>query len=327
MEPRPQAHYLDRLLDNAAVVADTWRLAGRWADALTLLRGLDPVAAAVGDGAQASLAVQLARVHLDHGTFAGTTLLREVGDILERGLAQAEAAHSTMLQGALWDAKGYSLHVAFLAAGRSSEPADELPCFQRGLTLRRTAGDQRGIAESLFHIGLVYGVVRQNDVLALPYLEEAYRLAQEVGDRVTTSYAVRHIGFALSSAGDLEGAQAALAESLRLREAEGFVPGVAMALVACALAAKDAGNKAAHMPSSSALAPFFPISRYRARSLGLKHSLPSFALWARLILERRELGEALQARLVAPPSRAAMCGRSVRQGRRRICPCRPACAV
>jgi len=234
---------MDRLHADAAVIANAWRLAGDWADALTLLRGLEPVAVALGDVAQASLAVEIARVRLDQGTFSGTGILHEVGDILERGLAHAAAAKSTVLQGALWDAKGYSLHVAFLAAGRSSEPADELPCFERGLRLRRMAGDQRGIAESLFHVGLVYGVVRQNDVLALPYFEEAYRLAQEVGDRVLTSYAIRHIGFAHSTAGDLEAARVAFAESLRLRDAVGSVPGVAMALVACALAAKDAGDQ------------------------------------------------------------------------------------
>ncbi len=257
MEQQPATPPMGRLLDDAAAVADAWRLAGRWTDALTLLRGLEPVAAALDDAAQARLAVQTVRVLLDQATFSGMGAPDDIDRILTCALTQAEAADSAALQGAVWDARGNALHVAFLATGRSAEPAEELPCFERGLGLRRAAGGRRGIAESLFHVGMVYGVVRQNDELALPYLEDAYRLAQEIGDQVIASYAIRHIAFARYNAGDLEAAQAGFAESLRLREAAGFVPGVAMALLACAHAAQDAGDQdSAHAQLERARAIF-----------------------------------------------------------------------
>jgi hypothetical protein len=96
--------------------------------------------------------------------------------------------------------------------------------------------DQRGIAESLFHIGLVYGVVRQDHTRALPFFKQSYELAQAIHDPVIASYAIRHIGFAQHNADELEAARASLHESLTLREQAGFIPGIAMALVMLAYA-------------------------------------------------------------------------------------------
>lgn len=90
---------------------------------------------------------------------------------------------------------------------------------------------------------LVYGIVRRDHVQALPYLEESYRLAKDVGDLVTASYAIRHIGFAQHAEGDGDAAYAAMAASLHLRERAGFVPGVAMALHTMAYAEAEYGDK------------------------------------------------------------------------------------
>src|SRR5260370_1442603 len=107
MKQQPTTPPMDRLLDDAVAVADAWRLAGRWTDALTLLRGLEPVAAALDDTARARLAVQTVRVLLDQATFSGTGTSDDIDSILPRALTHAEAADSAMLQGAVWDAKGY----------------------------------------------------------------------------------------------------------------------------------------------------------------------------------------------------------------------------
>jgi hypothetical protein len=264
---------LQRLLEDASVVADAWRLAGRWEDALTLLRGLWPIALTQGDAALARLAVQMGRVLVDQAVFAAADTTQERDALLERALTHAEAAGSDTLRGDVWDAKGWSLHAAFLAGGRIAEPPDELPFFERGLALRRTAGDLRGVAESLFHVGLVYGVVRQDDLQAFPYFEEAHRLAREVGDPIMESYAIRHIGFAHLAAGDRRAARAAFAESLRLREEAGFVPGVAMALVACAATAQEDGDRAGTIAS---------LERARAIFVGLE--IPRQVAWIESLL-------------------------------------------
>jgi len=62
--------------------------------------------------------------------------------------------------------------------------------------------------------------------------------------RVIASYAIRHIGFAHLAAEALAAAHEALAESLALREAVGFTPGVAAALSALAHVDVLAGDKA-----------------------------------------------------------------------------------
>jgi tetratricopeptide (TPR) repeat protein len=262
-----------RLLDDASAVADAWRLAGRWEDALTLLRGLWPIALAQRDAALASLALQMGRVLVDQAIFARADTTQERDALLERALTHAEAAGSDALRGDVWDAKGWSLHAAFLAGDRNAEPPDELPFCERGLALRRAAGDQRGVAESLFHVGLVYSVIRRDDLQALPYFQEAYRLAREVGDPVTESYAIRHIAFAHLAAGDIRAARAGFAESLRLREGVGFLPGVAMALVACGEAAQEDGDRAGAIAFLE-----------RARAIFVSLAIPRQVAWVETLL-------------------------------------------
>jgi tetratricopeptide (TPR) repeat protein len=236
-----------RSLEDAEALADAWRLAGRWDDALALLRGLEPAAREAGDSALARQLGLVGRILIDQGMFGGVDTTAEREAVLDRALAHAEAAGAADLLGAFWDAKGLSLHTAYLDGDRDKEPKHELEFFERGLALRRQTGDARGVAESLFHVGLVYGVVRQDHTQALPYFQQAHQASQAAGDLVMESYAVRHIAFAQHDAGDMAGARASLAESLRLREEAGFVPGVAMALAALAYFEAHYGEKPAAM--------------------------------------------------------------------------------
>ena len=96
----------------------------------------------------------------------------------------------------------------------------------------------------MFHIGLIYGVVRQDHQQALPFFQQSYTLAQTLGDQIIASYAIRHIGFAQYDAGNLTQARENLQESLRLREQAGFIPGVAMALVMLAYADAELKQRA-----------------------------------------------------------------------------------
>ena len=230
-----------RLLSDAADLGEIWRLRGRWDDALVLLRGVLPVAAEQSDAAIARICLSLARVLTDEGVFGGCDTLVEREALLDEAQMCAERGAEPLMLGDVLDARGMSLHAAFLDSADRQEPPGELDLFERGLALRRQAGDPKPIAESLFHIGLVYGVVRRDHQRALPYFEEAYHSAQSAGDLVTASYAIRHVGFAHHDAGDDDAGRAALLESLELRERAGFIPGVAMALVALAYADTDRG--------------------------------------------------------------------------------------
>jgi tetratricopeptide (TPR) repeat protein len=231
-----------RLVDDAVTLADAWRIAGRWADALILLGGLEPIAQEYGGALRAAQALATARVLTEQDGFGDADTLAMRTIYLDTALAVAQQIDDPVLLGAIWDARGMSLHYAYLDGGRTAEPPEELPSFERGLGYRQQAADQRGIAESLFHVGLVYGVVRQDHAQALPFFRQSYDLAQALGDRIMASYAIRHIAFVQHDAGDMASARASLQESLELREQAGFIPAVAMALVMLAHADADLGQ-------------------------------------------------------------------------------------
>lgn len=136
-------------------------------------------------------------------------------------------------------ARGRLLHARFFEA--REEDALELTLFERAVALYRRHGDVRGEGEALFWVGIVHQVVRDDSSRALPILERAYDLAERSGDRLTASYAARHIGFALAAAGR-EGARERLEESVRLRREVGFEPGLAAGLLALAELARREGR-------------------------------------------------------------------------------------
>jgi hypothetical protein len=77
-------------------------------------------------------------------------------------------------------------------------------------------------------------VVRDDGDAALPMLERARDLAVAAGDKLTLSYAVRHLGFADMAAGRLDAARELLEESVRLRRELGFMSGVAAGVLTLA---------------------------------------------------------------------------------------------
>ena len=163
------------------------------------------------------------------------------------GGASALAAAERELDAAEADlalARGRLLHTRFLAGGEEDER--ELALFERAIELYREQGDIRGEAEALFWAGTFHQVVRQDPAAARPFLDRSHKLAAEADDKLTLSYAVRHLGFAELGAGNIGSARAHLTESLRLRREIGFTPGVAAALLALAeLEAEDGDREAA----------------------------------------------------------------------------------
>ncbi|TDU84083.1 tetratricopeptide repeat protein [Kribbella voronezhensis] len=159
-----------------------------------------------------------ARELYEQAVFAGT----------EGVLAQADEELDAV-EADLALARGRVLHGRFLACDKE-DPA-ELPLFQRSAELYRKLGDTRGEAEALFWIGCFYQVVWKDADGAVDALERSAELAREVGDRLTLSYALRHLGIAAQQAGQLDTARTLLEESTTLRRDLGFHAGVAANLV------------------------------------------------------------------------------------------------
>lgn len=141
-------------------------------------------------------------------------------------------------------ARGKILHARFLAIGL--EDAAELPLFERAAEFYRELGDARGEGESLFWVGTVHQVIRQDQASADPAFARARELATDAGDELTLSYVLRHLCFGEQAAGRVGEARELLMESTRLRRKLSFTAGVAANLIGLAdLAASDGDREAA----------------------------------------------------------------------------------
>jgi tetratricopeptide (TPR) repeat protein len=223
-------HVAERVTKDGIVLANAWRIQGKWQEALALLDALLPA----GTTPNPTLYLAKARVLNDQALFGNVPNRTERDETLALALKQAELANDKRLWGALWSIWGMSLHVSFFENQRSAEPAHEMNYFERGLAFRTEADDALGIAESLFQIGLVHHVIRNDVNSALPYFQQSYEQAVALNDAMLASYAIRHLGYARAEQGDMAGAQVAFEESLHLRQTIGFTPGVAMAELALA---------------------------------------------------------------------------------------------
>ncbi|MGW3127181.1 tetratricopeptide repeat protein [Streptomyces sp. NPDC001123] len=138
-------------------------------------------------------------------------------------------------------ARGKVLHVRFLNG--LDENSQEVVFFERAAELYRRLEDVSGEADALFWVGCWHQVVKGDGATGRPYFEQSYALAKSVDDRMTMSYAVRHLGFADKDAGYFEQARERLTESVSLRREIGFRPGEAAGLVALAYLAAETGDR------------------------------------------------------------------------------------
>lgn len=140
-------------------------------------------------------------------------------------------------------ARGKVLHVRFL--NDREENGQELVLFERAAELYERLGDASGEADALFWVGCWHQVVKGDGATGRPYFERSYALAKSVDDRMTMSYAIRHLGFADKDAGHFDQACERLTESVTLRREIGFGAGEAAGLVALAYLAAETGDSSA----------------------------------------------------------------------------------
>ncbi|WP_157987587.1 tetratricopeptide repeat protein [Jiangella endophytica] len=121
---------------------------------------------------------------------------------LAASLSTAQAAGDQVAEAATLHWQAMALHYRVIDGGRaalaelapSSIEAEEA-LFTRALDLRRAVGDRAGVAESLFGVGLVHQVLRDDWDAAMPYFREALAEAGAHGDLYTRSETYRHVGF------------------------------------------------------------------------------------------------------------------------------------
>lgn len=155
--------------------------------------------------------------------------------MLESARSRAAADGDRATEAAAIDRLAMLMHFRALDQGRDAAGADaEEALFQQALAIRREIGDQAGVAESLFGVGLVHQVLRRDWDAAMPCFREALALAEAHGDDLLRSEVHRHVGF-FSMVKDVEPERAVhhLRISLELRERWGdprWIPSGKLAL-------------------------------------------------------------------------------------------------
>jgi tetratricopeptide (TPR) repeat protein len=193
----------------------------------------------------------LAAAYFRTGDFAA------VAALLERALSQARATNDAKAEAAAIDQQGLLLH--FMAIEHPPEvratidPGPERELFERALAIRRQIGDTEGIAESLFHLGLVEQVLRRDMEAGAPYVGEALALVESLpdSDGLLRSEIHRHAGFdLLLREQQYDQALPHLRTSLDLRTRLSEPGWVVSGLVALAMGERLAGMRAAAIEHS-----------------------------------------------------------------------------
>jgi predicted DNA-binding protein (MmcQ/YjbR family) len=130
----------------------------------------------------------------------------------------------------------------------ATDVAAELELAEQGLAIRRGLGHPAETGESVFHVGLVYQLYRDEWDEAARCFAEARALAEEAGDVRLLSEARRHEGSVSWHALDFDSAIEHLAESLVLRRRLGWhVHTGLLALGSCEFAAGRRAEGMAHL--------------------------------------------------------------------------------
>ncbi len=147
--------------------------------------------------------------------------IEEAVAVLEQGRQLAAALDDAQLIADALDSIGFAQYVA-ASNRREGDPHMFRASFQEALERRRALHDERGVSESLFHLGLAADVLDQRED-ARAYYIQALQTAQVGGYAREASEALRHLGFQEQALGNLTQAQVYLSEALCLAEQAGRV--------------------------------------------------------------------------------------------------------
>jgi tetratricopeptide (TPR) repeat protein len=158
---------------------------------------------------------------------------------------QAETLKSAQLLADARDQLGLAIYSRDFGKNDMDEPRR---LFEQALDTRRKTGDVRGVAESLFHLGLTFEHKKDPSPeelrRAVASHEEALSIAEDRGFDVEASYAVRHLAYHRKDAGDLDAALTGFERSLMLRIRAGYQINLAPSLISIGEVWQDKGDVA-----------------------------------------------------------------------------------
>lgn len=219
-------------------------LAGRFDSAAETLDAVESASAGAALGARDRAALALARAELGYyrGWIAAPVEEAAIAE-LRSARAAAEGAGDEALVAEARDLLALAL---FVKNFRASDHAEARDLLESALAIRRRLDDRRGVAETLFHLGLTYEHPQDPTPADTTRAGELYREALAVavagGFDYEASYAERHLAGQADDAGDLAAAIAGFERSLELRRRAGATIVVPPALTALADVLVKAGD-------------------------------------------------------------------------------------
>ncbi len=228
----------------ASRLADAARalmLAGRWAQAAGLLEAAVPA----GDAERAVLAVADAEVAVDEDFWVRT----------KRGASAAERARLAVAGDPVlsFEAEFLTLKHDYAAEllgpdgprfgpeGRDGRIIDDLAA--RAARLHDAAPDRRHAAAATFYAGLIEDNLRGDSAAARSLFARALTEAEQAGDDLVISEALRHLGYHAGQAGQADQARQMWERSAELRQRAGAVPYVLSQQLLLAGLARDSGDR------------------------------------------------------------------------------------
>jgi tetratricopeptide (TPR) repeat protein len=216
------------LVQAMCTISEAYLYEARFDDALRLL---NPDILKLGEGELAAkdrirFCIQRARIlrykgqpNNDHSYYdAALEMLSKADEI-------AKTLGDKSLQADVTDLIGEVIYCKELWQSTLETPLEH---FERGLALRKQAGDKDGIAESLLHIGWVYqhktDAGDEDTQKAFACFQEAYNLAVERDHKLIQAEAARHLAAMHSREGNLDQALSGHLEFTTISEEAGFKP-------------------------------------------------------------------------------------------------------
>jgi tetratricopeptide (TPR) repeat protein len=220
---------LSAYASDANLIAETRKmtLAGDWDEAISKLQPALQAAVRRHDiVGEAVIRVELGRVLADRNFFHKADAPR-AQSALQIALRVAQSAGHKQ---SIADATQYLGQLHYAEAFNTGNWQKPRAYFLRAISLRQKVGDQHGLAQSYFYLGLTYEQQKQ-PATAMRYYQQSLALSNSIGDKVLQSYAHRHIGGLKEEQGQLDEAFRDISQSLELRRQGGFTVGVPYELI------------------------------------------------------------------------------------------------
>jgi tetratricopeptide (TPR) repeat protein len=234
LAPQADRGLVQTLVEAACAVAKADLYRGFPGDGLEVIEAILPLGARPDATPLDRARLAIARGELEHyrSSLVGASDAKAI-ELLRAALAAAEASRHEPAIADAADLIGLVLYSEAFDTGNFDVAVEPL---ERGLAIRRRIDDRRGIAESLFHLGLVHQnrakATEADRKRAMELYLQALPIAREGGFEVEQSYLERHIAAEEELRGNLDAALGGFERSVSLRQEAKYRIYLAPALLA-----------------------------------------------------------------------------------------------